>query len=346
MTSPEQSSTTPAVSVVMAVYNGERFLRESVESVLAEPFRDLELVVLDDGSTDATPEILAEYGAADPRVVVHREPGDSLAEALNRCVAHCTAPLLARLDADDVSVRGRLEEQVGFMKAHPEVVLLGGQARLINDRGEAFGTAEYPTGDAALREALRAINPFVHSAVVMRRAAFDAVGGYRSNLAHSEDLDLWLRLAERGGLANLPKPVVEYRMHDAQQSLHKQRDQAVHSVATRMAARVRAAGEPDPLEGAAQIDEDFLLAHGVDQLEVSRGIVDSACWLGRVSGRAGYPETERALFEAAFERARSQTGSPALVAAVHRSAARRHAEQGHRLRARLKAVQAAISERR
>ncbi|HWC49234.1 MAG TPA: glycosyltransferase [Solirubrobacterales bacterium] len=345
MTPSDQSSKAPAVSVVMAVYNGERFLRESVESVLGERFRDFELVVLDDGSTDATPQILAEYAAADSRVRVHREPGDNLAQALNRCVAHCAASLLARLDADDVSIQGRLEEQVGFMDTHPEVVLLGGQAQLINDRGEAFGTAEYPTGDAELREALRTTNPFVHSAIVMRRAAFDAVGGYRPNLTHSEDLDLWLRLGERGGLANLSKPVVGYRMHDAQQSLQKQRDQAVHSVATRMAARARAAGEPDPLEGATQIDEDFLLAHGVDRLEVSRGIVNSACWLGRTSGRAGYPETERALFEAAYERARSETGSPALVAAVHRSAARRHAEQGQRVRAKLKAAQARLVER-
>jgi GT2 family glycosyltransferase len=330
----------------MPVYNGERFLREAVESVLTEGFRDLELVVLDDGSTDATPRILEEYAAGDSRVLVHRKEGKNLAEALNRCVAHSSAPLLARLDADDVSIPGRLEAQVGFMKENPNVVLLGGQAELIDEEGATFGIASYPTADAELRTALRTINPFVHSSIVMRRSAFDSAGGYRANLAHSEDLDLWLRLAELGTLANLPKPIVRYRVHSAQQSLRKQRDQAVHSVATRMAARARAAGGPDPLAGANRIDEDFLVAHGVEPLEISKGIVTSACWLGRTSGRAGYPETERALFAAAYEEARSEAGSPALVAAVHRSASVRHAEQGHWLRAKLKAARAATAERR
>jgi len=329
----------------MAVKDGERFLREAIESVLGEPFRDLELVVLDNGSTDATPEILAEYAAADPRVLVLREPGDDLAQALNRCGAHCSSPLLAHLDADDVSIQGRLEKQVRFMEANPEVVLVGGQAQLINDEGTTFGTAEYPTGDADLREALRTMNPFVHSAIAMRRAAFDAVGGYRFNLPPCEDIDLWLRLAERGKLANLPEPLVKYRLHASQQSLRKQQAQALRSLATRVAARARAAGEPDPLDGTTEIDEDFLLAHGVERIEVSRGIVTSACWLGRTSGRAGYPATERALFEAAYERARSESGSPALVAAVHRSASQRQAEQGHWLRAKLKAAQARIAER-
>lgn len=345
MNQSKQNSMPPAISVVMAVKNGERFLREAIDSVLGEPFEDLELVVTDDGSTDATPEILAGYAAADPRVSVHYEPGGNLAQALNRCVAHCNSPLLAHLDADDISIPGRLDKQVRFMDANPEVVLVGGQAELINDEGATFGTAGYPTRDGDLRKALRTINPFVHSATVMRRAAFDAVGGYRSNLPPCEDIDLWLRLAERGGLANLPEPLVKYRMHASQQSLQKQQTQAVHSVATRVAARARAAGEPDPLDGATEIDEDFLLAHGVERIEVSRRIVTSACWLGRTSGRAGYPATERALFEAAYERARSEWGSPALVAAVHRSASQRQAEMGHRLRAKLKALQAATAER-
>jgi len=336
----------PAVSIVMPVFNGERFLRDAVESVLAESFRDLELVVLDDGSTDATPEILTEYASEDSRVRIHREEGETLAQTLNRCVGHCSAPLLARLDADDVSIPGRLEDQVGFMEANPQVALLGGQAELIDEDGEAFGIAEYPTGDADLRRALQTINPFVHSAIVMRRSAFDAAGGYRASLPHAEDLDLWLRIAELGGLANLPGPVVRYRIHSAQQSFRKQREQAVHSMATQMASRARAAGEPDPLEGAGRIDEDFLLVNGIEPLEISEGIVKSACWLGRTSGRAGYAKTEEVLLAAAYEEARSETGSPALLATVHRSASRRHAERGHRLRAKLKAVQARMAERR
>jgi glycosyltransferase involved in cell wall biosynthesis len=329
----------------MPVYNGERFLREAVDSILDEAFGDLELVVIDDGSTDATPQILDDYAARDPRVSVHREEGEKLAQVLNRCAGHAKAPLLARLDADDVSIDGRLASQVRFMEENREVVLLGGQAALINDEGVEFGTAAYPLGDAELRSALKTTNPFVHSAIVMRRSAFDAVDGYR-DLTHSEDLDLWLRLADQGLIANLPDKVVKYRIHNSQQSLQKQQAQAVYSVATWIAARARAAGEPDPLEDAGEIDEDFLISHGVERTEINEGIVSSACWLGRTSGRAGYPETERELFSTAYERARSDGGSPALVALVHRSVSRRHSEQGHWLRAKVKAAQARLAERR
>jgi len=330
----------------MPVHNGEAFLAEAIDSVLEEPLSDLELVVVDDGSTDSTPSILADYAARDPRVRVHREEGDNLATVLNRGCRLCRAPLFARLDADDLCVRGRLPAQVEFMRDHPDVVLLGGQALLVNEEGKDFATARYPQEDLELRAALETGNPFVHSAIAMSRMAFEAVGGYRENLDHAEDLDLWLRLSAQGKLANLPQPVVKYRIHARQLSLHKQEDQALHAEAVRLSARARAEGRPDPLEGATRIDEDFLLAEGVDRAEVTRAVVDSATWLARTTARAGYPDVASELFAGAYARARSETGSPALTAAVHRSIAHRHAEQGHRLRAKLKSAQAAIVERR
>lgn len=336
----------PSISVLMPVRNGEAFLREAIDSVLEEPLPDLELVFVDDGSTDSTPAILAEYAARDPRVRVQREDGDNLAGVLNRGFQLCRAPLFARLDADDACVRGRLSAQVEFMTAHPEVVLLGGQAVLIDEEGKEFATARYPLEDRELRATLEKGNPFVHSAVAMSRRAFEAVGGYRENLDNAEDLDLWLRLSEQGKLANLPQPVVKYRIHARQVSLHKQESQAVRTVAARVSARARAEGRPDPVEGAARIDEDFLLAEGVDPSEVTRAVVDSATWLARTTDRAGYPEAAAQLFATAYERARSDSGSPALTASVHRSIAGRHAEQGHRLRAKLKSAQARLAERR
>jgi len=336
----------PAVSVLMPVRNGEAFLREAIDSVLAEPLSDLELVVVDDDSTDSTPAILAEYAARDPRVRVHREEGDNLAGVLNRGFQLCRAPLFARLDADDVCVHGRLLAQFEFMRDHSDVVLLGGQALLINETGEDFATARYPLEDQELRARLETGNPFVHSAIAMSRTAFEMVGGYRENLNNAEDLDLWLRLAERGELANLPQPIVKYRIHASQVSLDKQEDQAIRTVAARVSARARAEGRPDPVEGGIRIDEDFLLAEGVERAEVTRAVVDSATWLARTTARAGYPEVASELFAGAYARARSETGSPALTAAVHRSIASRHAEQGHRVRAKLKSAQAAIAERR
>lgn len=336
----------PQISLVLAVYNGEDYIREAIDSVLCEGKPEIELVVVDDGSEDSTPEILRDYKGRDRRVVVHRENFPTLASGLNRGFEIARGDLLARLDADDLDLPGRLQAQAEHMAAHPDVVLLGGQALLIDDRGREFGTARYPLDDTELREALWTTNPFVHSAVMMRRKAFAAVGGYRANLPHAEDLDLWLRIAGEGRIENLDRPLVKYRIHGGQSSLQRQVDQAVHAAATRISARARMRGEPDPLDGATRVDEDFLVAQGVDRHEITVAIVDSATWLGRTSGRAGYPEAEAALFAAAYERARSDAGSAALVASVHRSVSRRHAERGQRLRAKLRAVQARLVEQR
>ncbi|HEX2392729.1 MAG TPA: glycosyltransferase [Solirubrobacterales bacterium] len=340
------SNADPEVSVVVPVYNGERYIREAIESVLREAEElAVELVVIDDGSTDSTPEILSEYSAHDPRVIVDRDRGPTIATALNRGCGIANASFLARLDADDADLPGRLRAQRDFLVDHPEVVLLGGQPVLVDEEGREFGTARYPLDDAALREAMRMTNPFVHSAVMMRRSAFEAAGGYRANLPHAEDLDLWLRLAERGKLANLPDAVVRYRIHGGQLSLEKQADQAVYAEATRVSARARRAGQPDPLEGAELVDEEFLVAHGVDRREITAAVIDSATWLARTSGRAGYAGAEAQLIASAYDRARSESGSRALVARVHRSVAHRHAEQGHPIRAKLKAAQARLAER-
>lgn len=339
-------SAAPAVSVLMPVRDGERFIAEAVESVLSGTFADLELLVLDDGSSDSTPQILERLAGADPRLIVHRrDPGRNLAEVLNAVAQLSRAPLLARLDADDVSLSDRLQLQTEFLTAHPEVALLGGQALLIDEGGREFGRAEYPTGNAELQVALRERNPFVHSAVAMRRQAFEAVGGYRTEFDHAEDLDLWLRLATGREIANLPDPVVKYRMHGAQQTLRKQDEQALFSIAARSSARARAAGEPDPVAGA-RIDEAFLRSQGIGPAEVTAAVVPALTWLARTTGRAGYSGDSHRLFQAALERARSESGSAELVASVHRSMGHRHAEQGERVRAKFKAAQARLIERR
>lgn len=338
-------SVPPAISVLMAVRDGERFLAEAVESVLSQSFSDLELVVVDDGSTDSTPEILGRIAEGDPRMIVHRRrAGRNLAEVLNVAAELSRAPLLARLDADDVALPERLRMQVEFLAAHPEVALLGGQALMIDELGRQFGEARYPLQDDELRRALRTGNPFVHPAVAMRRQAFEAVGGYRTNFDYAEDLDLWLRLAEDRQVANLPDLVVEYRIHGGQQSVQKQDEQALYALAARASAGARAAGRPDPFEDEP-VDEATLLSLGVSREEIAAAVVAATTWIGRTTDRAGYPDAASRLFELAYAKARSEAGSPALVASVHRSMASRHAEQGHRFRAGLKAAQARLAER-
>ena len=163
-------TSTPAVSVLMSVRDGAPWVREAVESVLAQTAPDLELIVIDDGSTDATTDVLASF--RDSRLRVERQPPAGLTRALNRARGLARAPLLARLDADDLALPERLARQRAFLDSHPEVGLLGTGAREVDASGREVGIMSPPEGDAALRRALIRENPFVHSSVMMRRSAW------------------------------------------------------------------------------------------------------------------------------------------------------------------------------
>jgi glycosyltransferase involved in cell wall biosynthesis len=200
----------PAVSVLMAVHNGALWVRDAVTSILGQTAGDLELIVIDDGSTDATPEVLASL--RDARLRVERRPRAGLTSALNRALKLARAPLTARLDADDLALPERLARQRAFLDAHPDVGLLGTGAREVDPAGREVAVVRPPTDDAAIRRALIRANPFVHSSVMMRRAVLDRVGGYDPALPVAQDYDLWMRMARVTGLANLPEPLVIRRL--------------------------------------------------------------------------------------------------------------------------------------
>ena len=202
--------TTPAVSVLMSVHNGAPWVRDAVESVLAQTARDLELIVIDDGSTDATPEILGRV--SDPRLRVERQERVGLTRSLNRALALATGPLVARLDADDLALPERLACQRAFLDAHPDVGLLGTGAREVDAEGREVGRVHPPADDAAIRRVLIRRNPFVHSSVMIRRAVLARAGGYDETLPVAQDYDLWLRLGGITRLANLPEPLVVRRL--------------------------------------------------------------------------------------------------------------------------------------
>lgn len=203
-------SQSPGISVLMAVNNGAPWVRQAAESVLAQTAVDLELIVIDDGSTDATPEILARLD--DPRVRVERRPASGLTRALNRAASLARAPLLARLDADDVALPERLARQRAFLDAHPEVGLLGTGAREVDADGREVAVVQPPSEDREIRRALIRRNPFVHSSVMMRQSVLARAGGYDETLPVAQDYDLWMRMSRLTRLANLPAPLVIRRL--------------------------------------------------------------------------------------------------------------------------------------
>jgi Glycosyl transferase family 2 len=274
----------------MPVRDGERFLADAVESVLAQTEPELELVVVDDGSTDGTARLLA--GLSDARVRVLTQPARGLTAALNAGCAEAAAPVIARMDADDVALPERLERQLAFLDSHPDVALLGGGIVLVDEQGREFDREPAPaTLDLGER------NDLVHGTVAMRTDAFRELGGYR--LDQAEDYDLWLRFQERHGVAAIEAPVLRYRFHPGQFSITKLERQALGALCVRAAARERRAGRPDPLAGVERLDEDVAEQLGVAREEIDRAVVADAVHWAATLTRVDREDEAEALLDTA-----------------------------------------------
>lgn len=239
----------PKVSVIMPVRNGEPWLAAAVESVLAQSFTDFELLAIDDDSTDRTPELLSGFSARDARVQVLQPPTPGLVSALNAAIAVARGDYLARLDADDLALPGRLARQVAVMEREPRLGLLGSHAEIVDEADRPVGRLTPETDSARLKILLARTNPFVHSSLMLRTALVDRLGGYRAAFEAAEDHDLWLRIAEVAEVANLPEILIRYRRHPGNVTTRKEVRQCFSVRLARRAAHARRAGEIDPANG-------------------------------------------------------------------------------------------------
>jgi glycosyltransferase involved in cell wall biosynthesis len=203
----------PRVSVLLASRDGARHLPAALASIAEQTWREIELVAVDDGSSDATPELFARHAISHPGTRVIRTEGLGLAAALELAAGQATGELLARHDDDDVSHPERIARQVAFLAAHPGIVLVGTAARVIDDAGVPVGEYLVPLEPGQIRRRLARVTPFVHGSVMMRAEVYRAAGGYRREFRASQDYDLWLRLPADAGLANLPEPLYLWRHH-------------------------------------------------------------------------------------------------------------------------------------
>jgi glycosyltransferase involved in cell wall biosynthesis len=202
--------------VLLPVWNSEAFLEQAMESILRQTFSSFELLVIDDGSSDRSAAIADRLASRDHRVRVLRRSHEGLSPALNAGIAAARGEYVARMDADDISVPDRLQKQVAYLDAHPACVAVGTWIEVVDEAGRHIGLKTFVKKHDEISAALlRCISPIAHPTVVARRDALLAAGGYDARRYPSEDLDLWFRLGERGELANLGEPLLQYRRHRA-----------------------------------------------------------------------------------------------------------------------------------
>lgn len=271
MQSAPSRSSGPLVSVLVPAYNCETYVAEAVSSMLSQTFADFELLVIDDGSTDATRAALESIH--DPRLRLVSNPRNlGLIATLNRGLDLATGRYIARMDADDISAPERLEKQVEFLESHPDVDVLGTMVNLIDEEGRIFGSlSNYPTSAEDVRTYLLRECCLVHPTVMFRKEVVRAAGGYDASARHAEDYDLWLRLSDRHLIANLPEKLVSYRMHRNQVSIKNIVTQHRVAQACRVAALTR----------RSAMGEDITEAERVVKAGLWRRLTAAECTLGR-----------------------------------------------------------------
>jgi glycosyltransferase involved in cell wall biosynthesis len=202
----------PKVTVLMAVYNGERYLREAVDSILCQTFQDFQFLIINDGSTDSSRDLILSYD--DARIMlVDSEHNVGQTRSLNRGLELAAGELIARQDADDISEPERLAKQVAFLDRHPGVVLLGTWYKEIDVQGTVIGVRKLPCDTTDIRWSLLFFCPFIHSSVMFSKSVIvEQIGFYNETFAYAQDHELWYRIARRLPVANLPEPLVRFRV--------------------------------------------------------------------------------------------------------------------------------------
>ena len=238
----------PRVTVVMAVYNAAQFLEEAVASVLSQTWRDFELIVVDDASTDGSGAVLERFN--DPRIRIIRHSSNQGASlSRNDALAAARGEYIAIMDADDVCAPDRLERQVEYLDAHAATGLVGCAVYdNIDATGAVLYTSRLPEDNADIQRTIMKRWCFLHSSIMFRRLLGEAAGGYRTAFEPAEDHDFVLRILERAEAHNLSEPLVTYRLnHGGLTVVGHQYVDELRSILIRLAER-RRAGEPENLE--------------------------------------------------------------------------------------------------
>jgi glycosyltransferase involved in cell wall biosynthesis len=235
----------PEISVLITVYNDAAHIGNALDSILAQTMKDLEIVVVDDGSTDQTPEILKRYAAGEERIRVFTQPNQGTAAAANNGLRYCRGKYIARLDSDDISYPHRLETEWRYLEAHPGIDLVGGNCHIADVNGKIIGTRRIYPANPYQTLIHRCI--YQQSDVMFRRSVLDKLGPivYRGKFKGAEDYDLWLRISEAGGIAKIDSVFGVWRLNSGGYTLSRKQEQLEGIRELRRMAIARRKGQCD-----------------------------------------------------------------------------------------------------
>ena len=220
------------VSVIIPVYNGGLYLKDCIESILNQTYSNIEVIIIDDGSTDNSLDIMQYYKKIDSRLVVISRENKGLIFTLNEAISVANGSLIARMDSDDIAHSDRITKQVNFMSRNAEVDLLGLQAVKIDKDGIEFGRLKRPTGSKAINTFSLINSPVIHPGVMIRSSALKT-DFYNFNDLYVEDYAAWLRLNNGYNIANLDEILLSYRVHEKSISQSKKFEQYSNSCVIR-----------------------------------------------------------------------------------------------------------------
>ncbi len=266
----------PLVSVVVPVYNAGRYLRSALGSIIDQTYSDWEMICIDDGSNDSSSEVLDEFARQYPRIQVVHQANAGIVAALNRGCSLARGTFICRMDADDIAMQDRIALQVAYMHEHPNCVATGGAILSMDADAMPLGIQRLPREhDQIVSNLLNRHTGLFHPTSMIRRSAFEAVGGYRPEYQWIEDHDLWLRLSRLGALNNSDKVVLCYRQHAS--SVCWKRSETQRELMNRLLA------EAFSERGIAEPTEK-------SQAHSARTKANPGKW-ARMAARGGYPKT-------------------------------------------------------
>lgn len=316
-------NTMPRVSILVPVYNVAPYLRQALDSILAQTFRDFELILINDGSTDGSGAIIDEYRQRDTRIVAVHKENEGVARTLNLGLSMARGEYIRRFDSDDTCLPNALEKQVNYLDGHPNVALVGTQIAFQSNRGKVARHFRNPRNDYFQGEICRFAEPadfyqgcpIIHATVLLRRSIIEASGGYRAEFLTSEDIDLWLRMVEHHRMVVINECSYFVRLHSTSATQQ-------HAVSRRFYRQLalafheeRISKGSDPLQRGEPMPRPPVV-----------GEVGSLVGLGAADGREVHPEldfTYRLLLDAgdwvnAFKLARQGLQSGWRCAATYK----------------------------